>query len=168
MERECIIWKVPDQPLHHKWSCKSSCCSSTGLLIVQLVLSLTITCYEDKAQEGGHSHRHCVQSCDHSQDAVKGSRHFLRVGQTVKWCSGADIQHCGDKDTWLSLCACIVNRWSMGLGQKLVLIKRSRPFLDGHKSWPWSQLLTLHLYMGVTPPPQGSPRSRSSHNTSTA
>ena len=36
---------------------------------------------------GGHSHRHCVQSCDRGQNAVKRSRHFLGIGQTVKRCS---------------------------------------------------------------------------------
>ena len=39
--------------------------------------------------KGGHSHRRRVQSCDRGQDAVKRSRHFLGVGQTVKQCSGA-------------------------------------------------------------------------------
>ena len=37
---------------------------------------------------GGHSHRRRVQSCDRGQDAVKWSRHFLGVGQTVKQCAG--------------------------------------------------------------------------------
>ena len=35
--------------------------------------------------KGGHSHRCCIQSYDHSQDAVKGSWHFLGVGQAVFW-----------------------------------------------------------------------------------
>ena len=37
---------------------------------------------------GGHSHRRRVQSCDHSQDAVKGSRHYdegRSNGQAVFW-----------------------------------------------------------------------------------
>ena len=41
------------------------------------------------ATRGGHSHRRRVQSCDRGQDAVKQSRHFLGVGQTVKQCAGA-------------------------------------------------------------------------------
>ena len=36
------------------------------------------------SSRGGHSHRRRVQSCDRGQDAVKRSRHFLGVGQTVK------------------------------------------------------------------------------------
>ena len=42
---------------------------------------------------GGHSHRRRVQSCDRGQDAVKRSRHFLGVGQTVKQCAGHYLRH---------------------------------------------------------------------------
>ena len=42
---------------------------------------------------GGYSHRRRVQSCDRGQDAVKRSRHFLGVGQTVKQCAGHYLRH---------------------------------------------------------------------------
>ena len=42
---------------------------------------------------GGHSHRRRVQSCDRGQDAVKRSRHFLGVGQTVKQCARHYLRH---------------------------------------------------------------------------
>ena len=89
---------------------------------------------------GGHSHRFCVQS---DQDAVKQSRHFLRVGQMVKQCSGhyywrsrgvAELLHSS------------VGRWSTGQGKKFAVVKRSRPFFDSQKSWPWSQLSTQRLW----------------------
>ena len=67
----------------------------------------------------------------------------------VKWSSvvlGPMSSTAGNQEAWPSLCACAVNRWSTGQGQKLAVVKRSRPFLDGQKSWPWSQLWTRHLW----------------------
>ena len=48
-------------------------------------------------KQGGYSHRRRFQSYDCSQDAVKGTRHFLRVSQMVKQCSRADVQYNGNK-----------------------------------------------------------------------
>ena len=45
------------------------------------------------SSRGDHSHRRRVQSCDRGQNAVKRSRHFLGVGQTVKRCSGPYLRH---------------------------------------------------------------------------
>ena len=50
------------------------------------------------------------------------------------------------QEAWLRLCACIINQWSTGQEQKLAVVKRSRPFLGGQKSWPWSQLWTRRLW----------------------
>ena len=67
---------------------------------------------------GGHSHRRRVQSCDRGQDAVKRSRHFLGVGQTVKQCSGALSTALPPiKRRGRSFCACAVNRWSRVKGK---------------------------------------------------
>ena len=48
---------------------------------------------EAESSRGGHSHRRRVRSCDRGQDAVKRSRHFLGVGQTVKQCAGHYLKH---------------------------------------------------------------------------
>ena len=67
---------------------------------------------------GGHSHRRRVQSCDRGQDAVKRSRHFLGVGQTVKQCSGAlSTALLPIKRRGRSFCACAVDRWSRVKGK---------------------------------------------------
>ena len=67
---------------------------------------------------GGHSHRRRVQSCDRGQDAVKRSRHFLGVGQTVKQCSGAlSTALLPIKRRDRSFCACAVDRWSRVKGK---------------------------------------------------
>ena len=72
---------------------------------------------------GGHSHRRRVQSCDRGQDAVKRSRHFLGVGQTVKQCAGAlSTALLVIKRRGRSFCACAVNRWSRA---KSGVVKRS-------------------------------------------
>ena len=80
---------------------------------------------------GGYSHR--LQSCDHNQNAVKGSRPILMVGQTmsgsqcpallpIKW-HGQAFAHAqlidGQRVKGKSLL------WSSGQGH----------FLDGQKSW---------------------------------
>jgi hypothetical protein len=35
--------------------------------------------------QGGHSHRYSVPNCDHGQNVVKGSKHFLGICQAVFW-----------------------------------------------------------------------------------
>ena len=71
-----------------------------------------------KGGGGGHSHRRRVQSCDRGQDAVKRSRHFLGVGQTVKQCAGAlSTALLAIKRRGRSFCACAVNRWSRVKGK---------------------------------------------------
>ena len=83
---------------------------------------------------GGHSHRRRIQSCDRGQDAVKRSRHFLGVGQTVKQCAGHYLRHYwrsrGVADPFAH--AQLID--GQGQEQKSGVVKRSRPFFDGQKS----------------------------------
>ena len=82
---------------------------------------------------GGHSHRRRVQSCNRGQDAVKRSRHFLGVGQTVKQCAGAlSTALLAIKRRGRSFCACAINRWSRVKGKYPAW--SSGPFFDGQKS----------------------------------
>jgi hypothetical protein len=76
---------------------------------------------------GGYSHRRCVQSRDRGQDAVKRSRHFLGIGQTVKRCFWAlSPALLGGQEAGPRFCACAVKYsqrvkgknppWSSGQG----------------------------------------------------
>ena len=56
------------------------------------------------------------------QDAVKGSRHFLRVNQTVKWCSGPMSSTAGNQGAWPNLCTCAVNQRSTDQRQKWAMV----------------------------------------------
>ena len=59
-----------------------------------LPFSISIIYGHGKQQaRGSHSHRRRVQSCDRGLDAVKRSRHFLGVGQTVKQFAGHYQRH---------------------------------------------------------------------------
>ena len=105
-----------NQLLRHSWKMLS-----TLLLwrLHTLVNVLLIYGYAFHAHaRGGHSHRRRVQSCDRGQDAVKRSRHFLGVGQTVKQCAGAlSTALLAMKRHGRSFCACAVNRWSRVKGK---------------------------------------------------
>ena len=90
-------------------------------------------CFPSK-YKGGHSHRRRVQNCDRGQDAVKWSRYFLGVGQTVKQCAGHYLRHYwrsrGVADPFAH--AQLID--GQGSRAKSGVVKRSRPFFDGQKS----------------------------------
>ena len=100
---------------------------------------------------GGHSHRRRVQSCDRGQDAVKRSRHFLGVGQTVKQCSGAlstallPIKRRGDPFAHAQLIDGQGSRAKIRRGQAVKAVFRRSKILT-----PVAALDTAP--MGVTPP----------------
>ena len=97
---------------------------------------------------GGHSHRCRVQSCDWGQDAVKQSRHFLGVGQTVKQCAGGTIcGTTGDQEACPIFCACAVvdGQGSIRRGQAVKVAFRRSKILN--------LVVALDTApMGVTPP----------------
>ena len=60
----------------------------------------------------GHSHSHFILSYDHSQDAVKGSWHFLGVDQVVFWTPSLALLVAKRSDRDLHMP--VINRWSDG------------------------------------------------------
>ena len=82
--------------------------------------------------DGGHSHRHCVQSCNWGQDAVKQSRHFLvlGVGQrssgVLRYYHNTIIVLVTKRHGWSFVHAQLIK----GQEQKFGVVKQSRPFFQ--------------------------------------
>ena len=86
------------------------------------------------------------------QDAVKGSRHFLRVGQRSSGVLGPMSSTAGNQEAWSSICACAVNRRSTGQGQKTGHGQTVKP--EGHSRTIKNLTAVAALDtvpMGVTP-----------------
>ena len=108
---------------------------------------------------GGHSHRCCVQSCDHRQNTVKRSTALSRG--SVKWSSSAQGTTNGDQEVWLSLCAYMCS-WSLVNGSRAKIHRGEvvKAIFDSQKSWPRSQLWTQCLWEWPPSPPPPPPRKR--------
>ena len=87
----------------------------------------------ESSTRGGHSHRRRVQSCDRGQDAVKRSRHFLGVGQTVKQCAGHYLRIASNQA--LPLRAQLFKRGKIKEGESLEDLDHVLDMDDGFWTW---------------------------------
>ncbi len=141
----------------------ATACSNLAHLRNISLVDQRLACREIRTR-GGHSHRRRVQSCDRGQDAVKWSRHFLGVGQTVKQCAGHYLRHywrsrgVADPFAHAQLIDGQGSRAKIRRGQAVKAVFRRSKILT-----PVAALDTAP--MGVTPPCRIRPERQRQHRT---